>query len=238
MDFDYDSLAVLSTVVRTGSFETAAKSLNVTQSAISQRIKQLKEKVGSILIIRGRPCMPTEDCLLLCQHVEQVTLLRHEVSERPSGPADASRANVPVAVNRDSLATWFPKVVGRAADELNLRLDIIPDDQEFTEDRLRSGEASAVITSSDIPIPGCKIYMLGEMEYVAVASTACANKFLAGGATLANVAAAPSIRFDRKEARRSDGWKWRSMDQACCRRTTSHLTRAICCAAGSGSAGR
>ncbi|KMK64814.1 LysR family transcriptional regulator ArgP [Puniceibacterium sp. IMCC21224] len=199
MDFDYDSLAVLSAVIRTGSFETAAKSLNVTQSAVSQRIKQLEEKVGSILIVRGRPCVPTEDGLLLCQHVEQVTLLRHEVSEQLSGPVGVSRANVRIAVNSDSLATWFPKVVKHAADELNLRLDIIPDDQEFTEDRLRSGDATAVITSSVTPIAGCKSYALGEMEYLAVASKSYAENHLTAGITLANVASGPSIRFDRKD---------------------------------------
>ena len=81
MDYDYDSLVVLSAVVRTGSFEAAATSLNVTQSAVSQRIKQLEEKVGSILVQRGRPCVATDDGLLLCQHVEQVSLLQHELSD-------------------------------------------------------------------------------------------------------------------------------------------------------------
>jgi len=199
MDFDYESLTVLSAVIRTGSFEAAAKSLNVTQSAISQRIKQLEEKVGAILIIRGRPCMPTEEGFLLCQHGEQVTLLRHEVSEQLSGPVDESKAIVRIAVNNDSLATWFPKVVRRAAEELNLLLEIVPDDQEFTNGLLRSGDVSAIITSSDNPSPGCDFYELGEMEYLAIASASYVERFLADGATLANVASAPSIRFDRKD---------------------------------------
>lgn len=199
MDFDYESLTVLSAVIRTGSFETAAKSLNVTQSAVSQRIKHLEEKVGSILIIRGRPCTPTQEGLLLCQHGEHVTLLRHEVSEQLSGPVGESTAIVRIAVNNDSLATWFPRVVERAAEELNLILEIVPDDQEFTNDLLRSGDVSAVISSSDTPIPGCDFYELGEMEYLAVASASYAERFLADDATLATVASAPSIRFDRKD---------------------------------------
>ena len=199
MDIDYDALAVLSAVVRTGSFEAAAKSLNVTQSAVSQRIKQLEDKVGSVLVIRGRPCVATEDGLVLCQHIEQVTLLRHEVSEQLSGRSGQSTGNVRIAVNSDSLATWFPEVVERAASDLNLRLDIVPDDQEFTEDRLRSGDALAIVTSSESPIPGCKIFPLGAMEYLAVASPAFVAKHFAGGTTLAAMAAAPSIRFDRKD---------------------------------------
>lgn len=202
MDFDYDSLNVLSAVVRTGSFEAAAKALNVTQSAVSQRIKQLEEKVGSVLIQRGRPCVATDDGLLLCQHIEQVALLRHEVTEQLAarGSAEGSTAvSVRIAVNSDSLATWFPNVISRAASELNLRLEIVPDDQEFTEERLRSGDVLAIVTSSDTPIPGCRIVPLGSMEYMAIASSDYAKTYLADTPTLQTLADAPSIRFDRKD---------------------------------------
>ena len=202
MDFDYDSLVVLAAVVRTGSFEAAASSLDVTQSAVSQRIKQLEEKVGSVLIVRGRPCLATEDGLLLCQHAEQVALLRHELNEQlvSRGEGTGTKAvSVRIAVNSDSLATWFPEVVDRAANELNLRLEVIPDDQEFTEERLRSGDALAIVTSSDKSIPGCKSFAIGSMEYMAVASRQYADENFAGGANLATVSSSPSIRFDRKD---------------------------------------
>ena len=199
MDFDYDSLSVLSAVIRTGSFESAAKSMNVTQSAVSQRIKQLEDKVGSVLIVRGRPCVATEDGLLLCQHFEQISLLRHEVSEKLSGGDAKSKVNVRIAVNSDSLATWFPEVVERAEGELHLRLEITPDDQEFTEERLRSGDALAIVTSSNSTIPGCRIFPLGSMEYMAIASVSYVDKFLSDGINLANLSSSPSIRFDRKD---------------------------------------
>lgn len=202
MDYDYDSLVVLSAVVRTGSFEAAATSLNVTQSAVSQRIKQLEEKVGSILVQRGRPCVATDDGLLLCQHVEQVTLLQHELSDhlaaRGAGTGSAA-VSVRIAVNSDSLATWFPEVIDLAYNELNLLLEIVPDDQEFTEERLRSGDALAIVTSNTKPIPGCMSVPLGAMEYVAVASKSYAERHLPDGSTQAAIGKAPSIQFDRKD---------------------------------------
>ena len=202
MDLDYDALVVLAAVVRSGSFEAAAKSLEVTQSAISQRIKQLEERVGSILIVRGRPCVPTDDGLLLCQHVEQVSLLQHELSNRLGLITDTSQvqaARVRIAVNSDSLATWFPMVVKRAAEEINLRLEVIPDDQEFTEQSLRTGDALAVVTSSAKPVPGCQRLSLGAMEYMAVASPDfCAEHFV-DQVTLEAASTAPSIAFDRKD---------------------------------------
>ena len=202
MDYDYDSLVVLAAVVRTGSFEAAANSLNVTQSAVSQRIKQLEEKVGSILVQRGRPCVATDDGLLLCQHVEQVTLLQHELGEqlasRGSTPGSAS-VSLRIAVNSDSLATWFPEVIQRAQDELNLLLEIVPDDQEFTEERLRSGDALAIVTSNNKPIPGCMSVPLGAMDYMAVASRAYVARHMKDGVNQMAVSKAPSIQFDRKD---------------------------------------
>ncbi|NNE80629.1 MAG: LysR family transcriptional regulator ArgP [Silicimonas sp.] len=202
MDYDYDSLVVLAAVVRTGSFESAAHSLNVTQSAVSQRIKQLEEKVGSILIQRGRPCVATDDGLLLCQHVEQVALLQHELADKLAARGDGSSAaaiGIRIAVNSDSLATWFPEVIELAATELNLRLEIIPDDQEFTEERLRSGDALAIVTSNNKPIPGCRSVPLGSMNYMAVATPGYVKTHLEGGVNALSVSKAPSIQFDRKD---------------------------------------
>ncbi|MGR3511647.1 MAG: LysR family transcriptional regulator ArgP [Paracoccaceae bacterium] len=203
MEFDYDSLTVLAAVVRTGSFDAAAKSLNVTQSAVSQRIKQLEERVGSILIQRGRPCVATEDGMLLCQHHEQIELLRHELGQQlalSGGGQRAAGIKVRIAVNSDSLATWFPSVVKRAADELQLYLEVIPDDQEFTEERLRSGDALAVVTTSDAAIAGCTAIPIGTMDYLAVASPEFAQRYFKDGVTARSLSAAPAIRFDRKDS--------------------------------------
>ncbi|MEM7720063.1 MAG: LysR family transcriptional regulator ArgP [Pseudomonadota bacterium] len=202
MDFDYDSLVVLAAVVRTGSFDAAAKSLNVTQSAVSQRIKQLEERVGSILIQRGRPCVATEDGMLLCQHHEQIELLRHELGQQlatTGGGRRTAGVKVRIAVNSDSLATWFPSVVKRAADSLGLWLEVIPDDQEFTEERLRSGDALAVVTTSDASVAGCSAIPIGQMDYLAVASPSFAHRYFPDGVSVRALSAAPAIRFDRKD---------------------------------------
>ena len=50
---DYAALEALAAVISTGSFEGAAGRLHVTQPAISQRIKQLEERMGAVLIVRG-----------------------------------------------------------------------------------------------------------------------------------------------------------------------------------------
>ena len=202
MDFDYGSLATLAAVVREGSFEEAARSLGVTQSAVSQRIKQLEEKLGSVLVVRGRPCVPTEMGLQLCQHVDHVSLLQHELSERIhllEGGADASAATIRISVNNDSLATWFPTVIKRATRELNIRFDIISDDQEHTEQKLKSGDALAVVTAIEAPVRGCKRMSLGAMDYLAVASPEFHRRHFASGVSLESLQDAVCLAFDRKD---------------------------------------
>ena len=202
MRFDYDSLTALAAVVREGSFDSAAKSLEITQSAVSQRIKALEERVGSLLIIRGRPCVPTEIGQQLCRHIEQVTLLQHELTKRVNelvGETEGTAAKVRISVNNDSLATWFPAVIKRAARELNVLFDVLPDDQEHTEGNLKSGEALAVITSSDQPIQGVRRISLGAMDYIAVASPEFFDAHFADGVSPQTLENTICLAFDRKD---------------------------------------
>ncbi|MDP5083775.1 MAG: LysR family transcriptional regulator ArgP [Yoonia sp.] len=202
MEYDYDSLLSLAAVIREGGFDAAAKSLNVTQSAVSQRIKQLEDKVGSLLIVRGRPCVPTELGLHLCQHVEQVTLLQHELNDRISSLVDgetSSPVKIRITVNNDSIASWFPNVIKRAVQDLRVQLEIIPDDQEHTEKSLTSGNSLAVVTSHEKPIQGCRRISLGAMEYIAVASTEFYNAHFANGVSLDTIKGTACLAFDRKD---------------------------------------
>src|ERR1700733_13345780 len=108
---DYASLSAVAVVVREGSFDRAARALNVTPSAVSQRVKQLEERLGGVLIVRGQPCTATEMGRMICRHVEQVGMLEHELN--PALPRLVVDANadtpvtIRVAVNADSLGTWF-----------------------------------------------------------------------------------------------------------------------------------
>ena len=202
LNFDYVSLTVLSAVVREGSFESAAKALGFTQSAVSQRIKSLEEKAGSLLIVRGRPCVPTEVGLQLCNHLEQVSLLQHELNDRLSELIDGNEdtaATVRISVNNDSLATWFPAVIKRAVRELNVIFDLVPDDQEHTEGNLKSGEALAVVTANDQPIQGCRRISLGAMAYIAVASKEFYDTNFSEGVSPALLKGTSCLAFDRKD---------------------------------------
>ena len=199
---DYDSLTILAAVVREGSFEAAAKSMKVTQSAVSQRIRQLEEKAGVVLVARGRPCVPTAAGIQFCRHVEQVTLLQQELADRMRalvGGDNVGAATIRLGVNNDSLATWFPNLIKRASEELGIRLDVLPDDQDHTEASLKSGDALAVITALEAPIHGCRRISLGSMDYIAVASPEFFRAQFSKGVSLDTLRGSICLAFNRKD---------------------------------------
>lgn len=200
---DYASLEAVACVVREGSFERAARVLHVTPSAVSQRVKQLEDRLGRVLVVRGQPCVATEAGRQLCQHVDQVGLLEHALRQTLPGvlpePHASTRATLRVAVNADSLGTWFMAAASAFTAGGTELLDISLDDQEHTAQWLRTGDVLAAVTSDTAPVPGCRSVALGTMTYVACASPAFVQRHLAQGVDRAALAQAPALLFNRKD---------------------------------------
>src|SRR6185437_6091867 len=120
MQFGPDQLAALVAVVDDGTFEAAARRLSVTPSAVSQRIRALESQVGQVLVVRAAPCRPTETGTILLRLARQQQWLESEaLAELQTGgtgsSANIGRSDLPIAVNADSLATWFPEVISECA---------------------------------------------------------------------------------------------------------------------------
>lgn len=194
---DYAHLSALAAVVRTGSFERAAQQLNVTPSAVSQRVKLLEERMGVVLVVRGQPCTATAAGRRLCQHVEQVALL--ESSLRRSLPGlqpDGRPVTLRIAVNADSLATWFIAAMAKTDGCL---FDLVLDDQDHSAEWLRRGEVVAAVTAHGTPIQGCDCHPLGALRYIATASPDFFERWFAGGLDEASAARAPCLIFNQKD---------------------------------------
>lgn len=188
---DYPAIAALAEVIRRGSFDAAAAALHVTPSAISQRIRGLEDRMGSVLIDRGPPLRPTRQGLRLAAHLDQVRLLE-------TGLADAApdRPVLRLAVNADSLATWVMPALAAAPGLVDLTID----DQDHALDWLRGGLVVAAITSASRPVPGCDSLRLGAMRYRATASPDFTARHFAAGVNAASLAQAPSLCFNSKDA--------------------------------------
>ncbi len=198
---DYASLSAVAAVVREGSFERAARTLNVTPSAVSQRIKQLEERLGGVLIVRGQPCTATAMGRSICRHVEQVGMLEQELRgtlPRLTGPTE-ERITLRVAVNADSLATWFIGAMAAFLDADQVSLDLAIDDEEHTQEWLRAGHVLAAVTADAQPVQGCNSVFLGKLKYCAVASPEYVRRYFPEGVKPTALAKAPSLKFSPKD---------------------------------------
>lgn len=198
---DYSLLAALAAVVREGSFERAAKVLHVTPSAVSQRIRLLEERIGQVLVVRGQPCTATAAGRLLCRHAEQVGGLEQELQrELPAlAEGDAGHVTLRVAVNADSLATWFIAAAAAFTQAEPALLDLSLDDQDHTAERLRSGDVIAAVCALAAPVQGCRSVPLGNLRYVATASPAFMQRHFAAGVNVQTLARAPCLTFNQKD---------------------------------------
>ena len=198
---DYSALSALAAVVREGSFERAALALHVTPSAVSQRIRLLEERVGCALVVREQPCRATDTGRRLCQHVDRVRLLEQELQGAlPAlAPEGISRVALPIAVNADSLATWFAPAIAAYAAEAPVLLDVAVDDQDHTTEWLRSGAVLAAVTGTARPAPGCNSQPLGAMRYLATASPGFVARHFAHGIGAGSLGLAPSLVFNTKD---------------------------------------
>ncbi|NSX56543.1 LysR family transcriptional regulator ArgP [Parasulfitobacter algicola] len=198
---DYSFLFTLSAVVTSGSFDQAATQLGLTPSAVSQRIKALEDRVGTVLIIRGQPCTATKAGDRLIRHVQDVQALEHTLGQDIGTLALASPTSVRIAVNADSLATWFMPALARTND---LLFDLEIDDQDHSDDWLRHGKVLAAITSRKTPVQGCNSYNLGKLRYLATASPDFMAQYFPDGITQQTLKQAPALTFNRKDSLQRD----------------------------------
>ncbi|MGB3771341.1 MAG: LysR family transcriptional regulator ArgP [Rhodococcus sp. (in: high G+C Gram-positive bacteria)] len=191
-----DQLEALRAVVDDGTFEAAARSLHITPSAVSQRIKALELRVGAVLVSRTKPVAPTASGEVLVRLARQIQTLT-DGAERELAFADGLDS-VSLAVNSDSLATWVLPALAPLAG--SVILDIHRDDQDYTAELLRGGTVTAAVTSIDIPVRGCVSTRLGAMHYRPCAAPSFVDRFFGGGVTSAALEQAHVVVFDHKDS--------------------------------------
>ncbi len=200
LNLDAAQIAALAEVLRTGSFDRAAAALSVTPSAISQRIKALEERLGTVLIRRGQPCTGTAAGLRLFRHAEEVALLEHALAADLGPVPGAGGHTIRIAANADSFATWLPAALAAAAEAVpGLLFDVTLDDQDHSAEWLRRGEVAAAVTSHAEPIQGCDSLALGALRYHASASPDYLGRHFPNGVTAEACARAPMLTFNRKD---------------------------------------
>ena len=190
----------LAAVLDEGTLDAAARRLHVTPSAVSQRIKALEEQLGRVVLVRSKPVRATEAGAAVIRLARQVALLEHDVLAG-LGAADDEGAivSVALAVNADSLATWFLEPLARLAVRHTVVFELHRDDQDFTAGLLESGTVMGAVTSRAAPVTGCRVSPLGTMRYEAVATPGYVERWMPHGAAPDVLERGPFVDFDRRD---------------------------------------
>ncbi|KRA24273.1 chromosome replication initiation inhibitor protein [Microbacterium sp. Root61] len=191
----------LAAIVDEGTLDAAAMRLRITPSAVSQRLKSLEELLGRVVLVRSKPARATAAGEAVVRLARQMALLEHDTLDELGVAHDdgVARVSVPLAVNADSLATWFLPPLARLSATLPVVFELHRDDQDFTAGLLESGTVMGAVTSRATPVAGCRVSVLGAMRYEAVATPQFVADWFSAGVTAASLAAAPVIDFDRRD---------------------------------------
>ena len=196
---DYRQLQAFATVLEQQSFDKAARRLHLTQSAVSQRVKQLEEQLGQLLIIRAQPLQPTETGQQLLKHYRQVELLQSELLQSLGEAQQQGLTRLAIGLNADSLATWFLDALEPLLQHNPLLLDLRLDDQDQTHHFLRQGEVIGCISASSQPVQGGRCTLLGISRYRALATPAFKQRYFADGLYTEGFKQAPAVEFNHKD---------------------------------------
>ena len=203
---DARQLEALAAVVDHGGFGPAAQSLSLSLAAVSLRIKSLEDTLGQRLLVRGKQVRATPAGQALLGHVKQVRLMEADLLDGLHGGAQPRGGvrwqSLGVAINADSVASWFLPGVAALLQRHHLLLEILIDDQDHTHDALKSGDVMGCVTTLAQPMRGCVAEPLGVMRYRCVASPAVAQRCRTprGAVSVHKLLAQPAVIFNRKDA--------------------------------------
>ena len=192
---DYRALAVLDAVVSHGSFDKAAVALGITQSAVSQRIKALEDASGRLLIIRGQPAVPTGLGQRLIAHHRHVKLMEASL-DIDLGHA-VSMPELAIAIDDDSLATWFPDAMAALLAPPRCQLDVRLADSDSALQMVRDGTVfgcvAAASSTAQEAAAATSITPLGSLRHVCVATPGFAGHWFGDGFSNEAVQLAPAV---------------------------------------------
>ncbi|MDQ9172003.1 HTH-type transcriptional regulator ArgP [Oxalobacteraceae bacterium R-40] len=198
MNLDPRQTDAFQAVAELGSFERAAAKLRLTPSAVSQRVRVLETTLGAALVLRSRPCRPTQTGQRLLQFLRRAQLLQADL-EADLLHAEGTSLHVSVALNSDSLGTWFFPALASLLIKERIILDLIVEDQDHTYSLLESGMVAGCVSTVEKPMRGCSVAKLGTMRYRLMASASFRKRWFPKGLTREAARHAPVIAYTRKD---------------------------------------
>ena len=194
---DYKWIEALDAVVKQRSFERAAEQLYISQSAVSQRIKQLEKWIAQPALVRENPPRPTPAGKKLLGLYRRVRLLEHELVPELMNEEGSQPLSISIATNADSLATWLLPALSDVMSSRQVELNLAIHGESRTIEKIKSGEVAGAISLESQAIPGCSADYLGRMDYVCVSSPDFHERYFSEGVNYVTLSKAPAVSYDQ-----------------------------------------
>lgn len=166
-------LDAFAAVARTGSFSKAAKTLFITQSALSQRVKQLEDELGIAVLERGtKSVTPTAAGLKLLAYCQTKEALEADVRSALTAKDEAIAGTLRIGGYSTVMQSLLlPALAPLLRMHPRVQLDAICVETRELQRKLQSGACDIVV--ADRPLQGTEITTatLGEEENVLVESS-------------------------------------------------------------------
>lgn len=200
MRFDSGHLDTLVAVIDEGTFEAAARRLHLTPSAVSQRIRALERVAGHVIVRRTSPTSVTAAGEPLLRLGRQLRLL---ADEAVATLGESVVLDLSVAVNADSLASWFRTVLSAVSARPGTALRLHIEDEGYSHDLLRMGDVVAAVTSEPRPVQGCAVDVLGALRYIPAAAPDFVDRYRTVRSRM-DWSAMPMLVFNEKDRMQHD----------------------------------
>jgi LysR family transcriptional regulator, chromosome initiation inhibitor len=196
---DYKLVEAFAAVLEERGFARAAERLFITQSAVSQRIKQLEDEIGRALIVRETPPRATPAGERLLRHYRQVAGLEEETIGDLGIHKRGGFRHLPIAVNADCLSVWLLDAIAPFLREASITLEIHVGDQDSNLRFLQSGMVAGCVSSQRMAMQGFTSTRIGSVRYLLCASPAFMKTWFKDGFNRESASRAPVIHFSRDD---------------------------------------
>ena len=169
-NLDIDILRTLATAYRLGSFNRAAEQLGRSQSAISQQIHKLEERVGPKLFRkRGRGLELTESGEVLLGYARRILELNDEAITALAGVSVAGA--VRLGLPGDFAEKWLPAILGRfKRAHPTVHVEAAVDKNALLIERLNKGKIDLALLLSSGNLAGAEVLATLPMAWIGAPS--------------------------------------------------------------------
>lgn len=196
--FDYPYLEALRAVEKEGTYERAAHKLGITRSAISQKIRLLDERWGTVTTAR-KPVRTTAHGARLCRHVDQVQLLETQLFLQAGHLFNAYEIEphaIKLLFDTDLLQTGFLDELSLFMDSQNdFAFEITRTSNDVIQAKTNPNTVATAISTHRSHAPHYEAHHLGSKKFLAVAHPEFAEQNFSSGLTASAFQKAPCVTY-------------------------------------------